>query len=178
MAADLGDRPGFAGAGPCVVAAVVDGPVNAASEQRVLDASGWPGRGAPRDHGRGSAGGRAAANGFGQVGASLRFEGIVRRREPRAAEGGASSGDLIALDYQTYDPMAERQLLLLGRDVAARHGLLALAALHSRGRVGVGEASFVLIVESAHRAEALAAMADFIDQLKRDVPIWKHPVWH
>jgi len=43
--------------------------------------------------------------------------------------------------------------------------------------VAVGEVSFVLIVESAHRAEALAAMADFIDRLKQDVPIWKRAVW-
>lgn len=109
----------------------------------------------------------------GLVGAALRFEGIVRRAEP----GEDGERDLVALDYQTYDPMAERELCALARSVAGQHGLLSCIALHSRGRVNVGEASFILLVESPHRAEALAAMADFIDRLKRDVPIWKRPVW-
>jgi molybdopterin synthase catalytic subunit len=39
-----------------------------------------------------------------------------------------------------------------------------------------GQCSFRLQVASAHRAEALAAMTEFIDRLKRDVPIWKSPV--
>ncbi len=105
----------------------------------------------------------------GGIGASLRFEGIVRRME----EGR----ELIALDYRTYDPMAERELRSLARAVAERHGLSSIVALHSRGRVDVGEVSFVLQVEAPHRREALAAVTDFIDRLKQDVPIWKQPVW-
>lgn len=103
------------------------------------------------------------------VGARLRFDGIVR-----GLEGGRP---LLALDYQTYDPMALHELANLARAVTAQHGLLALTALHSRGRVAVGEVSFILEVQSAHRAEALAALADFIDRMKRDVPIWKRPLW-
>jgi molybdopterin synthase catalytic subunit len=61
--------------------------------------------------------------------------------------------------------------------VAARHGLAALVTLHSRGRVGVGEVSFVLEVAAPHRAETLTAVSDFIDRLKQDVPIWKRAVW-
>ena len=150
---------------PCVIAAIVDGPLARESEAAVLAAHGWI---AARD-----AVGSAAV---GVVGAAVRFAGIVRRAEPREDAAGREH-DLLALDYQTYDPMAERELRALACVVAERHGLTALAALHSRGRVGVGEVSFVLIVESPHRAEALAAMADFIDRLKQDVPIWKRPVW-
>lgn len=103
------------------------------------------------------------------TGAVLRFEGVVRRDE--------SGRELRALEYRTYDPMAERELLALARDVGARHGLRSLTALHSRGVVGVGEVSFVLEVTGAHRAETLGATAEFIDRLKRDVPIWKVPLW-
>jgi molybdopterin synthase catalytic subunit len=105
----------------------------------------------------------------GCIGASLRFEGIVRRLE--------DGRELIALEYRTYDPMAERELHSLARAVAERHGLSSIIALHSRGRVPVGEASFVLEVAAPHRREALAAVTDFIDRLKQDVPIWKQPVW-
>ncbi|MFN0010069.1 MAG: molybdopterin synthase catalytic subunit [Phycisphaerales bacterium] len=106
----------------------------------------------------------------------LRFEGIVRRSEPCEQSAGAAR-NLLALDYEAYDPMAQRELESLARDVLARHGLISILVLHSRGRVAVGEVSFVLEVGAAHRAETLAAVAEFIDRLKRDVPIWKEPVW-
>ena len=112
----------------------------------------------------------------GRVGAALRFEGVVRRAEADAEHGGGVR-EVGALDYQTYDPMAERQLAELAGEVGRKHALHSIVALHSRGRVGVGEVSFVLSVEAAHRSEALAAMAEFIDRMKRDVPIWKRPVW-
>lgn len=103
-----------------------------------------------------------------ETGAALRFEGIVRRME--------QGREILALDYQTYDPMAEQELRRLALDIARRHALHSLTVLHSRGRVRVGETSFLLSVTAAHRAEAIAAVTEFIDRLKRDVPIWKQPV--
>lgn len=150
---------------PVVIARVVDGPLMPKVEQAALLAEGWS---RARD-----AAGRAAP---GVVGTALRFEGIVRRSEPSEAHDGGER-ELLALDYHTYDPMAERELGALARQVAEEHRLSSLVALHSRGRVAVGDVSFVLIVESPHRAEAIAAMSAFIDRLKQDVPIWKKPVW-
>lgn len=101
----------------------------------------------------------------GAVGAALVFEGIVRADE---------HGERIeALEYEAYQPMAERMLRALGEAMMARHGVKSVRVWHSRGRVRVGEVSFRLVIESAHRKEALAAMGEFIDQMKRDVPIWK-----
>jgi len=112
----------------------------------------------------------------GRAGAVIRFEGVVRRLEPRAPNEQDERA-LEALDYQTYDPMTARELHALARSVAEAHGLLSILVLHSRGRVAVGEVSFVLEVMAPHRSEALRAMGDFIDRLKREVPIWKRPVW-
>ena len=42
--------------------------------------------------------------------------------------------------------------------------------------MNVGQTSFRLQVSAPHRQPALAAMAHFIDAMKRDVPIWKRPV--
>ncbi|MCC6661769.1 MAG: molybdenum cofactor biosynthesis protein MoaE [Phycisphaerales bacterium] len=102
------------------------------------------------------------------AGAAVAFEGIVREREAGVT--------IAALVYTTYDPMAERQLALLAADMVRKHGLLTLHAEHSRGRVAVGECSFRLTIHAPHRKEALAAMDEFIDRLKRDVPIWKSAV--
>lgn len=103
------------------------------------------------------------------VGAVVVFEGIVR-----AEEGGGVIG---ALDYEAYEPMAGMELTRLAREVLERHGLSDVVVEHSRGRVPVGACSFRLVVTAAHRKEAMAAADEFIDRLKRDVPIWKKPVW-
>lgn len=151
---------------PLIFAAILSGPIDPAAETRLLTPI------APA---------LGALNLSGRVGATLRFEGIVRRNEAsgtvEASGITAAFRPLTALVYQSYDPMAGRQLESLARDIAREFGLLALVALHSRGRVRVGETSFVLTISSAHRAEALAGMTAFIDRLKRDVPIWKSPVW-
>lgn len=104
-----------------------------------------------------------------RVGAWVRFDGIVRRDE----DGRELSG----LRYETYEPMAQNTLRELCGDILTRHGLLAIRVCHSRGFVPVGACSFRLEVSAEHRKPALAAMDEFIDRMKRDVPIWKHAVW-
>ena len=150
---------------PVILAAILDGPVDPSAEAKTLSSAA---RALPE------------LSTSGRVGATLRFEGIVRRDEPSPGAPPSAAPILrpiCALDYQSYDPMAQAQLESLSRDISREFGLLALTTLHSRGRVLVGEVSFVLTISSSHRAEALAAMTAFIDRLKRDVPIWKTPVW-
>jgi molybdopterin synthase catalytic subunit len=99
------------------------------------------------------------------AGGVVMFEGIVRPTE--------NDRPIAALAYQAYEPMAQKTITRIGEDLIARHGILALAVEHSRGRVAVGECSFRLVVYGRHRKEALAAADEFIDRLKADVPIWK-----
>lgn len=102
------------------------------------------------------------------AGAVVLFEGVVR---------GTEGERLIeALEYEVYEPMASRELGLLASDMLAAHGVLAMHVWHSRGRVPVGQCSFRLEVWSAHRAEGLQAADEFIQRMKRDVPIWKRAV--
>lgn len=100
-----------------------------------------------------------------QFGAAIVFDGVVR-----ADEGGRT---IRALAYEVYEPMASNMLTELGREMLAKHGLVAIMVEHSRGEVPVGQRSFRLTVHALHRAEALAAVGEFIDRMKRDVPIWK-----
>ena len=102
-------------------------------------------------------------------GACLRFDGVVRPLE----DGRALAG----LRYEAYEPMATNQLRLLAQQVLEEYGLLWICCVHSTGFVGVGECSLRVEIGSRHRAEGLRAMGAFIDRLKRDVPIWKSPVW-
>jgi len=103
------------------------------------------------------------------AGAVVTFEGVVRPTE----EGHALQG----IEYEVYEPMTSRQMRRLADDVFTRFGLVALHVEHSVGYVAVGASSFRLRTAAPHRKEALAAQDTYIDRMKRDVPIWKHPVW-
>lgn len=112
---------------------------------------------------------RAAGRPGPGVGSVIVFEGCVRGEE----RGRAIRG----LAYEVYEVMAERELERLAREALARHGLTALRVWHSRGFVAVAGCSLRVEVDSPHRMEGLRALQEFIDALKRDVPIWKRPEW-
>jgi molybdopterin synthase catalytic subunit len=101
-------------------------------------------------------------------GAVVLFEGRVR-----ALENGRT---IRGLCYEAYEPMARDMLVAIGQELLRRYGLLAVYVEHSKGLVPVGECSFRLRIAGRHRQESLAAMGEFIDRLKRDVPIWKSAV--
>jgi molybdopterin synthase catalytic subunit len=105
----------------------------------------------------------------GDAGALLVFEGIVRREE--------GEGEVMALSYEVYEPMASKMLTRIAEEMVGKHKLIALSIEHSRGVVPVGAPSLRVVIESGHRGESIAAMGELIDLLKRDVPIWKMPVW-
>ena len=48
-----------------------------------------------------------------------------------------------------------------------------VSIVHRLGNVALTEASVVIAVSAAHRGEAFDACRYLIDQLKKDVPIWK-----
>lgn len=110
---------------------------------------------------------RASTRNVGAAGAVLTFLGVVRALEDDQL--------LTSIVYETYDPMAQRELERLATEAEARFGLLGLLLLHSRGEVPVGQASLFIEIRSAHRRECLDGMDWLINQLKTDVPIWKHP---
>lgn len=101
----------------------------------------------------------------GSLGAELRFNGIVRDMEDGAR--------IAALQYEHYEGMAEQELLRLAGVAVERFSLDALHCVHRVGRIPVGESAVVVLVRSKHRGESLEAMAWFMDELKKVVPIWK-----
>lgn len=110
----------------------------------------------------------------GKIGALVVFEGLVRE--------GEDGRPLRALWYEAYEPMTTRCLENLAYELAAAHTqgqaqVLLVRIEHSIERVMVGGCSFRLTVGAAHRKEALAFMDEFIDRMKKEVPIWKSPIW-
>ena len=85
----------------------------------------------------------------------------------------SSAGEVTGLTYEAWDNLARRRLSEIGEELHGRWPLLRVAILHRTGSLGVGEASVVIAVSAAHRAEAFEACRHAIERLKQDVPIWK-----
>jgi molybdopterin molybdotransferase len=102
---------------------------------------------------------------LGAHGAWLEFRGVVR-----GEENGRS---ISALEYEAYPEMAEREIRRILESLAAKHPCLAAKVIHRVGIIPVGDTAIYVGVASAHRGEAIALLAGFMNQLKQDVPIWK-----
>ncbi len=100
-----------------------------------------------------------------EIGACLEFQGIVRELE----QGETLTG----LAYEAHEPMARRLLERHFRDLAQAHPCTAVLFIHRLGWVPMGEASLFVRILSTHRGEGLRFLAEAIDRLKTDVPIWK-----
>jgi molybdopterin synthase catalytic subunit len=78
------------------------------------------------------------------------------------------------LEYEAHPPMAVRKMQEIGSAARTRWpGVKRVAMQHRIGRLEIGEASVLIAVSAAHRAEAFAACRYAIDTLKRTVPVWK-----
>jgi len=98
-------------------------------------------------------------------GAWLEFRGAVRDEE---------NGEKIsALEYEAYPEMAVREIRRILESLALKHLCLAAKAIHRVGIIPVGEAAIYVGIASRHRAEAIALLGEFMNQLKQGVPIWK-----
>ena len=98
-------------------------------------------------------------------GASTLFVGTVRE----VNEGRSVTG----IDYTAYGPMAERELAVVVAEAVARFDTERIAVEHRIGSLKLGEASIVIAVSHARRAQAMDAQRFLIEEIKRRVPIWK-----
>ncbi len=86
-------------------------------------------------------------------------------------------GPLMRLEYEVYEPMAQKVLKRLASEAAEKFGCLTVRIVHAKGPVKPGEASVVIQVATPHRSESFDASRYLIDSLKRDLPVWKREVW-
>lgn len=81
--------------------------------------------------------------------------------------------DVAALQYSAH-PSAVQQLREVAERIAHEEDVVAVAAVHRVGDLAIGDLAVVVAVSAAHRAEAFAAGRRLIDELKAEVPVWKH----
>jgi len=96
------------------------------------------------------------------------FEGVVRDH--------ARGKQVRYLEYEVYPEMALARMREIVEEAGRRWGTQHIALAHRVGRLEIGEASVIVVVATAHRAEAFEACRYIIDSLKTSVPIWKKEV--
>lgn len=99
------------------------------------------------------------------VGAVSVFLGAVRNHHAGRAVTG--------IDYEAYQPMAERELQAIACETCEATPGLRLAIEHRVGTLVVGDVSVAIAAGHARRTAAIAACAQVIEVLKQRVPIWK-----
>jgi molybdopterin synthase catalytic subunit len=109
--------------------------------------------------------GLAAAAKSGADGAVVVFDGIVRNN--------TRGRQTLYLDYEAYEEMALKLMGELASEARSRFSVRSVTMVHRLGRLEVGDTSVLIVVASAHRAQAFEACRWLIDTLKKKVPIWK-----
>jgi molybdopterin synthase catalytic subunit len=77
------------------------------------------------------------------------------------------------LAYEAH-PDALEHLRKVAQRICDDLGVTALAAVHRTGDLKIGDAAVIVAVAASHRDVAFTACRRLIDDLKAEVPIWKH----
>lgn len=102
-------------------------------------------------------------------GAVATFVGIVRNHHEEKKVKG--------IYYDSYRSMAEKEMAALIADIKKKIRVDEILVLHRVGWLEVKEAAVAVWVSAAHREEAFKACRMTIDEIKKNVPIWKKEVY-
>ena len=102
------------------------------------------------------------------AGAVVTFSGDVRDND--------HGRSVTSLEYEAH-PSAQSILEKVAAQIAEKFDIEALAVAHRHGPIAIGESALVACVSAKHRAAAFAACSELVDEVKNQIPIWKHQVF-
>jgi molybdopterin synthase catalytic subunit len=98
-------------------------------------------------------------------GAVVTFSGVVRDHD--------HGRSVRTLDYEGH-PSAGAVVERVAAEVAGRHpGVTAVAVSHRVGALAIGDVALACAVAAEHRREAFDACSELVDEVKRQLPVWK-----
>jgi molybdopterin synthase catalytic subunit len=100
-----------------------------------------------------------------ETGSLVEFYGIVRETEAAAK--------IPSLRYEAYASMAEKVMREKIALLEKKHPCEAIRIVHRLGIVPKGESAIYVGIQSRHRREGFLLLQEFMDEFKKDVPIWK-----
>jgi molybdopterin synthase catalytic subunit len=101
-------------------------------------------------------------------GGLVTFTGIVRDHN--------LGKEVTRIEYEAYDRLVLSSLATIVEGIERSVEHSKVAVVHRAGVLQVGEAAVVIAASAPHRAEAFEACRRTIEELKREVPIWKKEV--
>jgi molybdenum cofactor synthesis domain-containing protein len=103
------------------------------------------------------------------AGAVVTFSGVVRDHD-----GGRSVREL---EYEGH-PHAGAVIIEVAQTVAKdADGVRAIAVAHRIGLLAIGDVALACAVSADHRQEAFRACSVLVDEVKRQLPVWKRQVF-
>ncbi|HEY0241627.1 MAG TPA: molybdenum cofactor biosynthesis protein MoaE [Gemmatimonadaceae bacterium] len=98
-------------------------------------------------------------------GATAVFVGTVRSTN--------DGKEVTGIDYTAYEQMAEKEMLGILREAAARYEIVGGIIEHRIGTLEIGDASIAVVVSHPHRGNAMDALRYVVDETKSRATIWK-----
>ncbi|QQB45983.1 molybdenum cofactor biosynthesis protein MoaE [Corynebacterium glucuronolyticum] len=99
-----------------------------------------------------------------EAGAIATFDGRVRNHDHGHA--------VTKLTYSAH-PAAERIIAEVAEQIGKKYDLHSIAVEHRTGDLSIGDTALGAAVSSSHRREAFEALAELVDEIKAQLPIWK-----
>ncbi|MGL4306490.1 MAG: molybdenum cofactor biosynthesis protein MoaE [Mycobacteriaceae bacterium] len=100
------------------------------------------------------------------AGAVVGFSGIVRNHD--------DGREVLSLDYSAHPSAQEVMTTVVTKAAKQAQGVRAVAVSHRVGALRVGDTAFVVAVAAEHRAVAFSLCALIVDEVKAQLPVWKH----
>ncbi|MDY6807749.1 molybdenum cofactor biosynthesis protein MoaE [Gordonia sp. HNM0687] len=102
----------------------------------------------------------------GRAGAVVGFVGAVRNHD--------DGREVTRLDYSAHPTAPDVLRQVVEAVVSHAEGVRAVAVSHRVGDLAIGDAAFVVAVAADHRRAAFEICAELVDQVKAQLPVWKH----
>jgi len=102
------------------------------------------------------------------AGAVVTFSGDVRDND--------HGREVLSLSYEAH-PSAQALLEKVADQIAKQYDVLSVAVAHRHGDIAIGEAALVAAVSAKHRKAAFDACGALVDEVKAQIPIWKHQIF-
>ena len=99
------------------------------------------------------------------TGAVVVFSGDVRNHD--------HGREVVSLTYESH-PTAADVMQKVVQSLAQSLDVTHIAAAHRVGDIPIGEAALVVAVGSSHRGDAFGACREIVDEIKLQLPVWKH----
>ena len=103
-----------------------------------------------------------------ETGAVVSFSGDVRDND--------HGRQVSSLTYEAH-PQAGKVLNDVVAQIASQYEVERVAVSHRYGPIAIGECAFAVAVSARHRKAAFDCCAALVDEVKAQLPVWKHQVF-